>query len=225
MTTTNDRKAPFWLGLLLGIGVLLASLAATADQATPTADPPAGQLLIAAATIQDPRFYHSVILLVHHDAKGAFGLMINHPIGEQPIADLLADSTGAGRKAAGPSQGPGGNADAKIAPTIGVFLGGPVEPQYGFVIHSADYHTAATVAIADGIAMTANREVLRDIGNHRGPAKYLFAIGYSGWGAGQLESEIARRDWFTEPATPDLVFDKDTDGIWKKALSRRTREL
>jgi putative transcriptional regulator len=225
MTTTNNRKAPFWLGLMLGFGGLITAFAATEDHPAPAADPPAGQLLIAASTIQDPRFYHSVILLVHHDAKGAFGLMINRPIGDQPIADLLAGSTGAGRKAGGPSPGPDGQADDKITGTIQVFLGGPVEPQYGFVIHSAEYHRADTVAVAAGIAMTATRDALRDIGQHHGPAKYLFAIGYSGWGAGQLEGEIARRDWFTEPATPDLVFDKDTDAIWKKALERRTREL
>lgn len=190
----------------------------------PAADPPAGQLLIAAETIQDPRFYHSVILLVRHDQDGAFGVMINRPLAERPIADILADSNGAGRKTAGDDPN-GKPADAAIEGVIRVLFGGPVEPQYGFVVHSTDYQRAATVAVADGVAMTATRQVLRDIGHRQGPKQYLFAIGYSGWGAGQLEGEIARRDWFTEPATPDLVFDPDADGIWRKALARRTREL
>jgi putative transcriptional regulator len=223
MTMMNNRKAPLWLGLLIGLGSVFAAVAVAAENSAPPADPPAGQLLIAASTIQDPRFYHSVILLVHHDDKGAFGIMINRPLGERPIAELLADSA-----AGGGSSGSGGSGKAegaKITGTIRVYLGGPVEPQYGFVVHSADYRVAATVAVADGIAMTATRDALRDIGEHRGPAKYFFAIGYAGWGAGQLEAEIARRDWFTEPATPDLVFDPDAEAIWKDALARRTREL
>jgi putative transcriptional regulator len=106
-----------------------------------------------------------------------------------------------------------------------VFFGGPVEPQYGFVIHSPDYRSRATIIIAPGIAMTATRDILRAIARHHGPEQYRFAIGYSGWGAGQLEGEIAHRDWFTEPATPDLVFDPDIGEIWRKALARRTQEL
>ncbi|HTV88980.1 MAG TPA: YqgE/AlgH family protein [Stellaceae bacterium] len=204
-----------WLGSLLVAAAMLARLGAAADNA-PADAPASGQLLIAAATIQDPRFYHGVILLVRCDAKGAFGIMINRPLGERPIADLLAGDDAAKDR------------DGKTAPAGGmirVFLGGPVEPQYGFVIHSTDYRSAATVAVADGIAMTATRAILRDIVRHRGPRQYRFAIGYSGWSAGQLDGEIARRDWFVAPATPDLVFDADTDRIWRTALSRRTQEL
>lgn len=211
MTMTNRKNALVGLGMML-VGGLAAT--AAADNAPAPADPPAGQLLIAAAAIEDPRFYHGVILLVHHDAKGAFGIMINRPIGERPIAELLADSAGRA-----------GKADTTIAGTIRVFLGGPVEPQYGFVVHTADYRIGATIGVADGVAMTATADALRDIGHHRGPAKYLFAIGYSGWAAGQLEAEMARHDWFTEPATPDLVFAADTEAIWKNALARRSREL
>ncbi len=106
-----------------------------------------------------------------------------------------------------------------------MFLGGPVQPQFGFVVHSTDYRRPETLAVGDGLAMTASKDVLRDIGHHRGPAKYLFALGYAGWGAGQLEGEIARRDWFTAPAEPDLVFDAERGAVWEKALARRTREL
>ena len=73
--------------------------------------------------------------------------------------------------------------------------------------------------------MTATKEVLRDIGHNQGPAKSLFALGYAGWGAGQLEAEIARRDWSTAPADPELVFDAERATLWEKALARRTREL
>jgi putative transcriptional regulator len=219
---TNHRNASLWLGVVLAAATLIATLATRAATTEPAADPPAGQLLIAASTIQDPRFYHGVILLVHHDKTGAFGLMINRPLGERPLAEVLADGDGDSGK---PADKDKDGENAVLKGTIQVFLGGPVEPQYGFVIHSPDYHGAATILVAPGIVMTATREVLRDIGRHRGPKQYRFAIGYSGWGVGQLEGEIARRDWFTEPATPDLVFDPDTDGIWRKALARRTQEL
>jgi putative transcriptional regulator len=164
--------------------------------------------------MQDPRFHHSVILLLRHDASGAFGVAINRPLGERPIAALLADS-GSG----------GDTGDRGIEGTIRVFLGGPVEPQYGFVIHGGDYRRPETLRLENGIAMTATKEVLRDIGHHQGPEKYLFALGYSGWGAGQLEGEIARHDWFTAPADPDLVFDEERGAVWERALARRTREL
>jgi putative transcriptional regulator len=200
--------------------LVLAAVLPKAEEAPAPAGPPAGQLLVAAATIEDPRFYHSVVLLVRHDKTGAFGIMINRPLGEQPIADLLADRTGD----ADPGKDRGGG-HAAIDGTIRVFFGGPVQPQLGFVIHSPDYKSAATIAVAPGIAMTATRDILRDIGRHRGPKHYRFAIGYAGWGAGQLEGEIARRDWFTEPAAPDLVFGSDAAAIWRKALARRTQEL
>jgi putative transcriptional regulator len=194
---------------------LLLLLAATPPAvAEPAAEPPAGELLIASAAIQDPRFQHSVILLLRHDASGAFGIAINRPLGERTIAELLAESGG--------NQDP---ADSGIEGRIRVFLGGPVEPQYGFLIHGGDYRRGETLSVGNGFGMTSTKEVLRDIGHHHGPAKYLFALGYAGWGAGQLEDEIARRDWFTTPADPDLVFDEERSAVWERALARRTRDL
>ncbi len=173
-------------------------------------------MLIASATIQDPRFYHSVILLLRHDRNSAFGIVINRPLGERPLAEILAATDADGNK---------DNKDAQIAGTLRVFYGGPVQPQFGFIVHTADYRRPDTLAVGEGLAMTADKDVLRDIGHHKGPAKYLFALGYAGWGAGQLEAEIARHDWFTTPAGLDLVFDADRDTVWDKALARRTREL
>jgi len=189
------------------------------ESSPPAAEPSPGELLIASAAIQDPRFQHSVVLLLRHDATGAFGIIINHPIAERPLAEVLA--------AIGDKDGKGGadGQDAAIDGTIRVFLGGPVQPQLGFVVHSADYRRPETLVVGDRLAMTANKEVLRDIAHRQGPAKYLFAVGYAGWGAGQLEGEIARHDWFTAPAEPDLVFDAARDAVWDSALARRTREL
>ena len=169
-----------------------------------------GQLLIAAPTIGDPRFAHTVILMVRHDREGALGIVINRPVGERSIAALLEAT---------------GHDDADVAGILRVFAGGPVQPELGFVVHSAEYRRAETVDVDGRVAMTASREILRDIGQHRGPEKSLFALGYAGWGPGQLEGELARHDWFTAPEEPKLVFDDDRGSLWEEAMARRTREL
>ena len=170
----------------------------------------AGQLLIAAPTIGDPRFAHTVILMVRHDREGAFGIVINRPVGERSVAALLEAT---------------GHDDADVAGTVRVFAGGPVQPELGFVVHSAEYRRAETVEVDGRVAMTASRQVLLDIGHNQGPEKSIFALGYAGWGPGQLEDELARNDWFTTPEEPKLVFDDDRDKLWDEAMARRTREL
>jgi putative transcriptional regulator len=174
------------------------------------ADPPPGELLIASARIQDPRFYHTVILILQHNQDGAFGIVINHPLASKTIASLLAAT---------------GDNDKTVEGTISVLSGGPVQPELGFVVHSADYHRATTLAVDGKVAMTASKETLKDIGHHNGPKQYFFAFGYAGWGAGQLEGEIARKDWFTAPEDTDLVFAEDRGTLWDRALARRGREL
>jgi putative transcriptional regulator len=182
--------------------------AAGADQSD--TDTLAGQLLIASPTIGDPRFMHTVILMVRHDKEGAFGIIINRPVGERSIAELLEAS---------------GNDTAGVTGTVRIFAGGPVEPELGFVVHSTEYRRDGTIDVDSHVAMTASREILRDIGQHKGPEKSLFALGYAGWGPGQLEGELARHDWFMTPAEPKLVFDDDRGNLWEEAMARRTREL
>jgi len=194
----------------LGIAAVEPATPDIAPDAAPSAGPPAGSLLIASAQIQDPRFYHAVILLVRHTADGAFGIVVNHPLGEQTIARVLV---AIGDDAAG------------VDGSIEVFEGGPVQPESGFLIHTAEYRRAATLAIDGKVALTASKEALRDIGHHRGPQKFFFALGYAGWGAGQLEGELARNDWFTLPEDPALLFAEDPDKVWDQALARRGQEL
>jgi putative transcriptional regulator len=179
------------------------------------ADPPeiaslAGQLLIASPNIGDPRFAHTVILMVKHDKEGALGIVINRPVGEKSIAGLL--------------EAPGEDVSG-IEGSLRIFAGGPVQPELGFVVHSAEYRRDDTIDVDGRVAMTANREILRDIGHHRGPEKTLFALGYAGWGPGQLEGEMARHDWFTAPEEPKLIFDDDRANLWEDAMAHRTREL
>jgi putative transcriptional regulator len=178
----------------------------------PVGAPPSlkGQLLIATETIRDPRFDHAVILMVWHDRDGAFGIVINHPLGEKPLLDILALF---------------GKKDATVTGSVPVFLGGPVQPQVSFVIHDADYHRPETQAIDTRLAMTPARQVLDDITRNRGPAKCLIAFGYAGWAPGQLENELSHNVWYTAPADPDIVFGGDRDKVWERAAARRTQDL
>ena len=180
------------------------------DGNTPAADPPPGFLLVASSQIGDPRFQHTVILLLRHNQDGAFGIVINRPVAERALAALLEAA---------------GDKDSDAEGSIGVFDGGPVQRRLGFVVHTADYRQPDTIAVDGKVAMTASKEALRDIGRHKGPSKYFFAFGYTGWGAGQLEGEIARHDWFAVPEDAGLVFDEDRETVWEHALARRGQDL
>ena len=170
----------------------------------------AGQLLIAVPGMADPRFQRSVILMVRHDQTGAFGIVINRPVTERPLAGLLEAL---------------GDTDARVTGTVRIFYGGPVQPEIGFVVHSAEYRGPETIAIEGGLAVTSSREILRDMGSSKGPLKTLVAFGYAGWGPGQLEGELARRSWFLAPADAALVFDEERDKVWDAAMTRRTQDL
>ena len=192
-------------------GALLAAVLLTpAATDSPEIASLAGQLLIASPNIGDPRFAHTVILMVKHDKDGAFGITINRPVGEKSIASLL--------------EAPGEDI-SDIEGTLSVFAGGPVQQELGFVVHSAEYRRDETIEVDEHVAMTASRQILRDIGHNHGPQKSLFALGYAGWGPGQLENELARHDWFTAPEEPKLIFDDDRANLWEDAMARRTREL
>jgi putative transcriptional regulator len=170
----------------------------------------AGQLLIATPDMRDPRFDHAVILVVRHDREGALGIIINMLVGERPLSALLD------------AIGETGIAAAAKAP---VFVGGPVEPDTVLVLHSAEYRGAGTLAIDGRVAVTASRQILRDMAAKTGPQKSLLAFGYAGWAAGQLDGEIERNVWFMAPEDPTLVFDADRAKVWDLAMARRTRDL
>jgi putative transcriptional regulator len=212
------RYAPaaFLLAAAITLGAALPSEATPPPMKMPASvDPPPGTLLIASENIGDPRFSHSVILILAHDADGAFGIVINRPIEEKPIADILA--------AAADSDGK--KADPGVKGSVRVFAGGPVQPELGFVVHTPDYKGDGTIMVPNIVAMTPTTDVLRDIGHGKGPAKYFFALGYAGWSAGQLDDEIRHHDWFSTPGDPKLIFDDDRGELWKHALERRTQEL
>jgi putative transcriptional regulator len=166
----------------------------------------AGKLLIAMPGMGDPRFEKSVILLCAHSAEGAMGLVVNKPSPDLSFSGLL-DQLNIPRAPEGRD--------------IRVHVGGPVERGRGFVLHSADYRSeGATMTVPGGFGMTATIDVLAALASGRGPDAALLALGYSGWGPGQLEAEIARNDWLTGEAPPDLVFSRDDGGKWRGALKR-----
>jgi len=196
--------------VVVGMALLLIS-AGLAMSATPTIQPPTatdsltGQLLVATPKIHDPRFMRTVIYVVRHDSSGAMGFVLNRPMVEVPLARLLVEM---GIE----SEGVGG--------TIRMHYGGPVERSRGFLLHTADYHEESTAVIRDGVALSGQPEVWRALAAGKGPRRSLFVLGYSGWGAGQLESEMRAGHWVAVPADEDLLFDDDYDGKWPRAMAR-----
>ena len=168
-----------------------------------------GQLLVARPEMNDPRFSRTVIYMVRHDASGALGLIVNRPFKEIPIA-VLMDRLGLDHEG--------------VRGSIRMHYGGPVDPGRVFVLHTADYRSEGTQVIAGGIALSEPPGVLRAIGTGAGPSRALLVLSYSGWGPGQLESEIKAGGWIAVPADPTLVFDDD-DRTWERAIARRKVEL
>jgi putative transcriptional regulator len=198
--------------LILALVAAPAALFAAPSDPGDTPPPPSlkGQLLVATEGMRDPRFDHAVILMVSHDRHGAFGIVINHPLGEKPLLDILAAF---------------GKNDVAATGNVPVFLGGPVQPQVSFVIHGTDYRRPDTLAIDSHLAATPSVVALDDIAANQGPAKSLIAFGYAGWAAGQLENELSHNVWYTAPADPGIVFDDDRDKVWEHAAARRTQDL
>ncbi|MCB1336666.1 MAG: YqgE/AlgH family protein [Maritimibacter sp.] len=172
-----------------------------------TADAPqdlAGSLLIAMPGMGDPRFEHTVVFLCAHSKEGAMGLIVNKRVPEIGLDDLL-DQLKIDRGSA--SRG-------RV-----VHFGGPVEGARGFVLHSSDApEYPATLKVDDTFAMTATRDILVDIARGTGPRATLTALGYAGWGPGQLESELRQNAWLTVAADAAIVFDPDDSAKWARAL-------
>ena len=163
-----------------------------------------GQLLVAMPGMGDLRFDHSVIFICTHNADGAMGLIVNKPALNLKLSDVLDRVS---------------DVDLDDTSGLGVHLGGPVETERGFVLHSAEYRSVMqTLDIAEGFSMTATLDILEDIARGKGPKQALLALGYAGWGAGQLETEIAQNGWLTCNASAEIVFDLDDETKWAAAL-------
>ncbi len=170
-----------------------------------------GQLLIAMPAMGDERFSRSVIYLCAHSSEGAMGIVINQQAPNISFTELLDQLNIA------PDE------DRISLPesldSMAVHFGGPVETGRGFVLHSADYFKAEnTLPVDDSMCLTATIDILRDIAKGSGPDKALLALGYAGWGPGQLEDEIQSNGWLNCPADPELIFDPEIGRKYNKAL-------
>lgn len=165
-----------------------------------------GQLLIAMPGIGDPRFERSLILVCAHDSRHAMGVVVNRPVEGLSVPELLERLE---------------IKDAAEAGDGAVLLGGPVEMERGFVLHTDDYHAEHSQDVAGGLALTTTRDVLEAMAADDGrPRRAILALGYSGWGAGQLEREIRANVWLTVDADEALVFDDAYDTKWTRALGK-----
>jgi putative transcriptional regulator len=164
-----------------------------------------GQLLIAMPAMADPRFFHSVIYLCAHTLDGAMGLVLNRPVAKPTFQDLLKQ--------------------LKVEPTppardIRLCAGGPVENSRGFVLHTSDWTGEGSLRVTSALALTASLDVLKVIAEGGGPRECVLALGYAGWGPGQLDKEIQQNAWLSAPADEPLLFDADHETKWRRALAK-----
>lgn len=164
-----------------------------------------GQLLVAMPGLQDPRFAKTVIYLCAHNADGAMGLVVNREIDAISFPDLLEQL----------DIEPSGDVEP-----IRVHFGGPVESGRGFVLHSPDYVQDTTMVVDTEVALTATIDILKAIAGGSGPRRRLLALGYAGWGPGQLDTEIKANGWLHVAADADLVFGADLEGKWQRAMGK-----
>ena len=169
----------------------------------------AGQLLVALPEMKDPRFVESVIYIVQHNHEGTWGLIINRPLGQAPIEDVIKGSGDDGKDATG---------------EITVHYGGPVSPRQGFVLHSDDVVLETSKKVKDGIAMTSDARIISEISKVTGH-QFLLMIGYAGWAPGQLEDEIKAKSWFLIPADKEIIFGKQAEKKWQRSMDKRQIRL
>ena len=161
-----------------------------------------GRLLLAMPGMGDPRFDRAVIVMCVHDENGAVGVGIGHQRSGTRLRALMVQL----------------GLDPGLAPDAPVHHGGPVEPGRGFVLHSDDWGGQDTIAVTGLGAMTGTIDVLRAIAEGRGPSRFLVALGYAGWGAGQIDDEMTRHGWFAVPGDPSILFDTQVEERWTNSF-------
>jgi len=165
-----------------------------------------GRLLVAMPGIDDPRFERAVLYLCSHDEEHAMGIAVNRPVEGLTVPDLLERL--------------GVESEIRIPRDL-VLLGGPVERERGFVLHTDDYAVeGSSIPVGEGVTLTATREVLQALASKARPRKSLLALGYAGWGAGQLEREVRDNIWLVCEPDEALIFGDDHDHKWSMALER-----
>lgn len=195
--------------LLLAVALVMTA-AADGRAEAPGRRALAGRLLVATEALRDPRFVRTVIYVVRHDPKGAFGLVVNWPLTEVAFERAL--------RPFGLEVPPGSG-------NLRVHYGGPVDEQRGFVLHTPDWTGEGTTVVDGRFALTEDPRVLQAMARGAGPRKALFVLGHAGWAPGQLERELAAGAWGVAPADERLVFDENPNQKWIEAASRRLLDL
>jgi putative transcriptional regulator len=162
-----------------------------------------GHFLLALPGMQDMRFDHSVIALCVHDAQGALGIAVGEELEGVSFRELLESF----------------DIDSSQVPDVPVLRGGPVEPRRGFVLHSLDWGGQDMVVVANQWGLSGSLDILKAIAQGRGPSRYLIALGYAGWGAGQLEEELTGESWFLADGDPELLFDTPARRKWAASFA------
>ena len=161
------------------------------------------QFIIAMPSLTDHNFSHTVTYLCQHNADGALGIVINRSA-EMKLGEIF-------EQMAIP-------VTSLVAAETPVFAGGPVQQERGFVLHPTGGEWAITMPVSESISLTTSRDIIEAIAVGKGPEQYFVALGYAGWGAGQLDREMSRGDWLVAPADPVLLFSTKPDEIWAKAM-------
>ncbi len=164
-----------------------------------------GRLLLSMPGIGDPRFERVVIAMCVHDESGALGIVTNNPVGDLSVRTLMTQL----------------NVDPGVTPIDAmVMAGGPVETTRGFVVHSTDWVGQSSIMVGTSWALTSTIDVLRDIAAGKGPRQWLSALGYTGWGPGQLDGEMRRHGWQAAPGDADIIFEMPCGERWSAAYDR-----
>lgn len=161
--------------------------------------------LIAMPGMEDPNFAHTVTYVCEHNSEGALGIVINRPLTDVSLGDVLSQLEI--------------ESDDVAVIRQPVFLGGPVQPEHGFVLHESTAEWQGNLQISDEIGLTTSRDILRAIADGRGPSNNLVALGYAGWGSGQLEQELLQNTWLSAPATPYVLFQMASEQRWHGAAT------
>ena len=204
---------------LAALFVPAAMFGATPPESIVPPAPPslAGQLLVATPEMPDPRYRRTVVVVVRHSSDGGFGIVINRPAGDVPLAKFL-ELIGEKPEMIGEKKGKEGKEDETIS--VPLFTGGPVQPEMFFVLHSSEYHRPETTDLTADVATTASRQIFRDIAAGVGPKKYLIAFGSVAWAPGQLEGQLSTKGWNTAPLDSKLTFDADRSRLWELVFER-----
>ena len=211
LRTLNQNLAALLLSANLLMGGMVAGVPAAWAQPTVAPKSLAGKLLVASEKLYDTDFARTVIYICRHDTSGAFGLVLNRPVGELSVGDYLRSFRI--------------EPELETSGILSLRYGGPVQRDAGFMLHTSEFQAGTSLCRQDGITVSSGHDVLDAFAAGKWPQRSILCLGYSGWAAGQLETELDREDWIIADADTAMVFGAGTESMWQRALERRGIDL